>query len=224
MRVLLAADETQLAVNLGHALAQAGHSVRRVLQRDFAAASSALDQELAIYQPGPAREPAWDELRRARQRGVTLPVLVVDQQLNVADRVRALDCGADDCMSAPLAGPELQARMRVLHRRCSGVRIPVRRHGPLVLDKGGHTIYLADASLPLPLTLRELRLLEIFMEQGSRPVSSKQLGDRLADGAEPISANAVQVHVHRLRKKIGGGPVRIATLPGEGYRLEAVPS
>ncbi|HBI67938.1 MAG TPA: DNA-binding response regulator, partial [Massilia sp.] len=129
-----------------------------------------------------------------------------------------LDLGADDYMAKPFALSELEARVRALTRRGAGGGPAVIRHGPLVYDQVGRSAYINEQMLDL--SARELGLLEILLARTGRLVSKEQLVDHLCEWGEEVSNNAIEVYVHRLRKKIEVGGVRIATVRGLGYCLE----
>jgi len=126
--------------------------------------------------------------------------------------------GADDYMAKPFALSELEARVRALTRRGVGGGPTVIRHGPLSFDQVGRIAYLNDQMIDL--SARELGLLEVLLKRSGRLVSKEQLVDHLCEWGEEVSNNAIEVYVHRLRKKIEVDGVRIATVRGLGYCLE----
>jgi two-component system OmpR family response regulator len=156
-------------------------------------------------------------LKRLRGRGDALPVLI----LTAADRsksVQGLDYGADDYMAKPFALSELEARVRALTRRGMGGASSTIKHGPLVYDQTGRVATI-DGKM-VELSARELGLLEVLLQRAGRLVSKDQLVERLCEWGEEVSNNAIEVYIHRLRKKIEKGPIRIATVRGLGYCLE----
>ena len=157
-------------------------------------------------------------LRRLRARESLLPVLILTANDSVEQRVKGLDLGADDYMAKPFALSELEARVRALTRRGAGGGPTVIRHGPLSFDQVGRIAYLNDHMIDL--SARELGLLEVLLKRSGRLVSKEQLVDHLCEWGEEVSNNAIEVYVHRLRKKIESGGVRIATVRGLGYCLE----
>ena len=125
----------------------------------------------------------------------------------------------------PLSGPsnalqELEARVRALTRRGLGTASNIIKHGPLSFDATGRVAYLNEQMLEL--SARELSLLEVLLQRSGRLVSKDQLVERLCEWGEEVSNNAIEVYIHRLRKKIEQGPVRIATVRGLGYCLEKI--
>jgi two-component system OmpR family response regulator len=136
-------------------------------------------------------------------------------------RVKALDLGADDFMAKPFALSELEARVRALTRRGAGGGPTIIKHGPLGFDQVGRIAYINDTMIDL--SARELGLLEVLLKRSGRLVSKEQLVDHLCEWGEEVSNNAIEVYIHRLRKKIEKGPIRIATVRGLGYCLEKIP-
>ena len=221
MRTLLAEDVDILADGLTRSLRQAGYATDCV--RNGQEADSALstqDFDLLILDFGLPKLSGLEVLRRLRARNSRLPVLILI--LTAADsiehRVKGLDLGADDYMAKPFALSELEARVRALTRRGAGGGPTVIRHGPLAYDQVGRIAYLNEQMLDL--SARELGLLEVLLQRTGRLVSKEQLVDHLCEWGEEVSNNAIEVYVHRLRKKIETGGVRIATVRGLGYCLE----
>jgi len=148
-------------------------------------------------------------------------VLVLTAADGVDERVKGLDFGADDYMAKPFSLQELEARVRALTRRGMGGTSHTIRHGPLVYDQAGRVATLNDRMVEL--SARELGLLEVLLQRVGRLVSKEQLVEHLCEWGEEVSNNAIEVYIHRLRKKIEKGPVRIATVRGLGYCLEKIP-
>jgi two-component system, OmpR family, response regulator len=162
-----------------------------------------------------------DVLKRARTRGATMPVLILTAADSVEQRVQGLDAGADDYMAKPFSLQELEARVRALTRRGLGSAGTVIKHGPMSFDATGRVCYIHDQLIDL--SAREISLLEVLLQRAGRLVSKDQLVERLCEWGEEVSSNAIEVYVHRLRKKIEQGPIRIATVRGVGYCLEKIP-
>jgi two-component system OmpR family response regulator len=219
MRILLAEDDSVLVDGLSRSLRQGGYAVDCVKNgSDADSVLSTQEFDLLILDLGLPRLPGLEVLRRLRSRDSHLPVLILTASDSVEQRVRGLDLGADDFMAKPFALSELEARVRALTRRGAGGGPTVIRHGPLAFDQVGRTAYLNDRVVDL--SAREIGLLEILLQRGGRLVSKEQLVDHLCEWGEEVSNNAIEVYVHRLRKKIEVEGIRIATVRGLGYCLE----
>lgn len=219
MRILLAEDDSVLADGLTRSLRQAGYATDCVSNgSDADLALSSQDFDLLILDLGLPKMSGIDVLRRLRARNSHLPVLILTAADSVEQRVKGLDLGADDYMAKPFALSELEARVRALTRRGSGGGPTMVRHGPLAYDQVGRIAYLHEQILDL--SARELGVLEVLLQRCGRLVSKEQLVDHLCEWGEEVSNNAIEVYVHRLRKKIETIGVRIATVRGLGYSLE----
>ncbi|TMS59472.1 response regulator transcription factor [Imbroritus primus] len=219
MRILIAEDDHVLADGLTRSLRQSGYAVDHVahgLEADSALSTQSFD--LLILDLGLPRMSGLEVLRRLRARNSLLPVLILTAADSVGERVKGLDLGADDYMAKPFALSELEARVRALVRRGAGGGAALIRHGPLAFDQVGRIAYIDDQMLEL--SARELGLLEILLSRTGRLVSKEQLVDHLCEWGEEVSNNAIEVYVHRLRKKIEVNGIRIATVRGLGYCLE----
>ncbi|MFN7571059.1 MAG: response regulator [Betaproteobacteria bacterium] len=222
MRILIAEDDPVLADGLSRSLRSAGYAVDTVADGESAdSALTAQGYDLLILDLGMPRLAGLDVLRRLRGRGSALPVLILTAADSVEQRVRGLDLGADDYMVKPFALSELEARVRALTRRAAGSPQNLLRHGPLTLDRAGRIAAIEQT--PLDLSAREIGLLEILLQRAGRLVSKEQLVDHLCEWGEEVSNNAIEVYVHRLRRKLEPGGVRIATVRGLGYCLERLP-
>lgn len=223
MHILIAEDDHVLADGLLRSLRGAGYAVDHVASGTEAdAALMAHDFDMVILDLGLPRMSGLDVLRRLRARQATMPVLILTAADSVEDRVRGLDLGADDYMPKPFSLAELEARVRALARRRMGSASSTIRHGPLTFDQVGRVAYLHEQLVDL--SARELALLEVLLQRCGRLVSKNQLVEHLCEWGDEVSNNAIEVYVHRLRKKIEQGPVRIATVRGLGYCLERIPA
>jgi len=223
VRILIAEDDRVLADGLLRSLRNAGYAVDRVetgTEADAALAAHTFD--LLILDLGLPKLHGLEVLRRLRARGSSLPVLILTAADSVEQRVQGLDLGADDYMAKPFSLQELEARVRALTRRGLGTASTLLRHGPLTFDATGRVAYLNDQMVEL--SARELGLLEVLLQRAGRLVSKEQLVERLCEWGEEVSLNAIEVYIHRLRKKIEKGPIRIATVRGLGYCLEKIQS
>jgi two-component system OmpR family response regulator len=218
MRILIAEDDVILGDGLTRSLRQSGYSVDCV--NDGQSADAALNTgefDLLILDVGLPRLNGFEVLRRLRARNSAVPVLILTAMDGVNDRVRGLDLGADDYLAKPFALAELEARVRALTRRGHNAQ-SVLRHGDLTYDTVGKVADIRGQMLDL--SARELALLEIFLQRPGRMVSKDQIVDLLCQWGEEVSTNAIEVYIHRLRKKLESGGVRILTVRGLGYCLE----
>jgi two-component system OmpR family response regulator len=223
MRILVAEDDAVLADGLARSLRQSGFAVDWVRNGVEAESALAVDVfDLLILDIGLPRKSGFDVLRHLRARDSRVPVLILTGRDAVTDRVRGLDAGADDYLAKPFDLSELEARVRALTRRGMAGSPTLLRHGPLTYDQVGRVARLSDQ--PLELSAREMNLLEVFMQRAGRMVSKDQLVSHLCEWGEEVSPNAIEVYVHRLRKKLEPGGVRIVTVRGLGYSLEKLPA
>jgi two-component system OmpR family response regulator/two-component system response regulator TctD len=218
MRVLLAEDDRIIADGLVRALKKSGFAVDLVATgADADAALTTEKFDLVILDLGLPRLSGIEVLKRMRARKCVAPVLILTAQDGIEDRVRGLDAGADDYMVKPFALPELEARARALIRRNTGNPAGIEV-GPLTYDPAERIARLKGEIVEL--SARELALLEILLLRAGRLVSKEQLVEQLCGWDEEVSNNAIEVYVHRLRKKLEPGDVRIVTVRGLGYCLE----
>ena len=223
MRVLIAEDDQVLADGLLRSLRATGYAADHVASGSEAdAALAAHEFDLVILDLGLPRLHGLDVLKRLRGRGSKVPVLILTAADSVEQRVKGLDAGADDYMAKPFSLQELEARVRALMRRGLGAASALVKHGPLSFDATGRVCYINDQMVEL--SAREISLLEVLLQRAGRLVSKDQLVERLCEWGEEVSNNAIEVYIHRLRKKIEQGPIRIATVRGLGYCLEKIPS
>ncbi|MCU0805810.1 MAG: response regulator transcription factor [Burkholderiales bacterium] len=221
MRVLIVEDDAVLADGLVRSLRQSGYSVDCVA--DGLAADAALTTgqfDLVILDLGLPKMGGLEVLKRFRGRDGSTPVLILTALDGVNDRVRGLDLGADDYLAKPFILAELEARVRALTRRGTAAPSTVMKHGDLAFDRVGKIAELKGQMLDL--SARELALLEIFLQRPGRMVNKEQMVDLLCQWGEEVSTNAIEVYIHRLRKKLEPGGVRIVTVRGLGYCLEKV--
>lgn len=220
MRILLVEDDPLLGEGLQTGLRQQGMTADWLT--DGQLADTALlnhDFEAVVLDLGLPRIDGLTVLKRLRARGDQTPVLILTARDAIEDRVAGLDAGADDYLTKPFALAELQARIRALLRRAHGIASPVLKHGALELDPARHCASLAGA--PLLLAQREFTLLQALLEHQGRALSREQLESELYGWGEEVESNAIEVHIHHLRKKLGSDWIK--TLRGVGYLLNPTP-
>ncbi|KAF4513766.1 UNVERIFIED_CONTAM: hypothetical protein B566_EDAN011686 [Ephemera danica] len=222
MRILIAEDDLIIGDGLVRSLRQGGYAVDWAPNgHDADTALTTVTYDLLILDLGLPRVHGLEVLKRLRGRGSQVPVLILTALDGTGDRVKGLDLGADDYMAKPFELAELEARVRALTRRSAGV-MPTIQCGALVYDQVGRTAQIQGHSLDL--SAREIGLLEVLMTRMGRLVSKDQLVDQLCGWGEEVSHNAIEVYVHRLRKKLESGGVKITTVRGLGYYLERTQS
>lgn len=219
MRILLVEDHPPLAESVAQALKNAGLNVD--LLNDGVAADLALQSEsyaLAILDVGLPRLDGFEVLARLRERGDRLPVLMLTARGEVKDRVQGLNLGADDYLAKPFELTELEARVKALLRRSVLGGDRQQRCGPLIYDLNTSRFTLGEEALSL--TSREHAVLAALIARPGRVMSKEQLAAQVFGLDEEASPEAIEIYVHRLRKKLEAGAVRIVTFRGLGYLLE----
>ena len=219
MRILVAEDDAILAEGLTRILRQSGYAVDWVKTGlEAEAALGANEFDLLILDIGLPKKSGLEVLKHLRQGDSRMPVLMLTAIDGVNDRVNALDIGADDYLGKPFELAELAARVRALTRRGMAGSPTLIKHGPLSYDQVGRVARLNGE--PIEFSAREISLLEIFLQRAGRLVSKDQLVNHLCEWGEEVSGNAIEVYVHRLRKKLDPGGVRIVTVRDLGYSIE----
>lgn len=216
MRILLVEDDGLLGDALQAGLRGAGHAVDWV--RDGQAADAALAAEefsAVVLDLGLPRLSGLDLLRRVRARGDRTPVIVLTARDAVDDRVRGLDLGADDYVVKPVALTELDARVRAVTRRAAGLARGVLEIGHLAIDPAAHSV--SYRGVPVELQPREYALLHALALRAGHVLTRTQLESQLYEWDQALDSNAIEVHVHRLRRKLAPGLIR--TVRGVGYML-----
>ena len=219
MRILLVEDDVMLAEAITRALTQSAHAVdnaRTGEEADHALATS--DYDLVVLDVGLPQIDGFEVLRRLRARRSTVPVLMLTVNDALEDLVTGLDLGADDYLTKPFRLSELEARVRALIRRAHASTSSDLSHGRLRLDMAGRRLYLDGQ--PMELSARELAVIELLLLREGKVVTKQQIVDHLYGWEDASSSNAVEVFVHRLRKKLEGSGVTIATVRGMGYLVE----
>jgi two-component system, OmpR family, response regulator TctD len=219
MRILLAEDEPELASWLVRALAQSGFQVDwvddgRLVRRSLKATLyDALILDLGL--PGLGGHEVLADLREADHR---LPVLVLTARDSLIERVSSLHEGADDFLAKPFEVAELEARLMALIRRARGSEHPRFACGPLSFDAGSKQFTLGHEALTL--TPREHGVLRALIQRSGEPLSKQDILNRVFSDEQDVHPEAIEVLVHRLRKRLASSPVQITTLRGLGYVLE----
>jgi len=221
MRILLVEDDPLLGDGLRAGLRQAGFQV------DWVRSGDAAERELraepyaaAVLDLGLPGKDGVDVLAAVRRAGVTLPVLVLTARDAIADRIRGLDLGADDYVVKPVDLDELAARLRALVRRSHGQpQEQLRAHG-VELDPAARTVRRGGEALLLP--AREFDLLHVLLLHAGRVLSREQLEQQLYSWGREVESNAVEVHIHHLRRKLGAGLIQ--TVRGVGYMIAREPA
>lgn len=220
MHILIAEDDEVLADGLCRSMRHQGYAVDYVsdgLEADLIL-RGAQPFDLVILDLGLPRLDGLCVLRNMRERNRQVPVIILTARDGVGDRVRGLDLGADDYLVKPFSLAELEARVRALIRRGQCGVNPLYSCGTMTFDSVGRRAAINGE--PLELTTRELSVLEALMSRTGWVVSKEQLLERLYSYAEEASGNAIEVYIHRLRKKIESAGVNIRTIRGLGYIIE----
>lgn len=216
MRILLVEDDSLLASGLLLALQRAHYIVEHVQDGPDAVralADNAFD--LVILDLGLPKLDGTEVLKAVRAGGNTVPVLILSARDATRDRILGLDLGADDYLVKPFELDELLARIRVLERRRSGLPVNQLQLGGLVLDLANSSV--SWKGQPVELQRREFMLLKRLIENPQQVFSRSQLEESLYGWGDGVESNAIDVHVHHLRKKIAPGVIR--TIRGVGYRI-----
>lgn len=220
MRVLLVEDDELLGKGVRTGLSQQGYTVDWL--RDGAAAELALLSEhfdLVVLDLGLPKRDGMDVLQNVRAKGIATPVLVLTAREGTETCIKGLDSGADDYLEKPVDLTELFARLRALLRRSGGRADPLINCGNLQLDPASHSVY--REGLRINISPREFSLLHKLLESTGRVLSREQLSQSLYGWDTEIDSNAVEVHIHNLRKKLGGDIIQ--TVRGVGYMIEKAP-
>ena len=219
MRILVVEDNRTLADGLLAVLRSSGYAVDVVHDGVSALAALATESfDLVVLDLSLPEMDGLEVLRELRAGGNRSAVLVLTARGALDERIRGLDLGADDYMTKPFEVAELEARVRVLLRRQSGLRSASISFGPLELDTASHT--LSAGGRPLDVPARELQLIETLLRRAGAVVSKQAIIESLADFDDDLSANAVEQYVSRLRRKLAPHGLTIRTARGLGYYLD----
>lgn len=219
MRILLAEDDRFLADGLSLVLKDSGYAVDIACTgTDADVALFETDYDLLILDLGLPKLDGIELLKRVRNRGQTLPVLILTARDRLEERVTGLDLGANDYMTKPFQLPELEARIRALLRKGQWDNRTDVTFGALVFNTVTRTPTIAGQ--PLDLSARELAILEIMVQRTGRIVSKDHIAELLSDWDSEVTFNAIGIAVHRLRKKLEPYGITIRANRGLGYRIE----
>jgi two-component system OmpR family response regulator len=222
MRILVVEDDPVLAAALTRALEQSAYAVDLV--GDGQAANDALattGYDLVVLDLALPKVDGLAVLRRLRDRRIQTPVLILTARDTLEDRVLGLDSGADDYLTKPFDLPEFEARVRALIRRAHGNAGLELVHGRLRLDVAARRLFYDDQAIELP--ARELALIELLLARQGRVVSKEQMIDHLFGFGDDVGSNAIEVYVHRVRRKLEPLGIEIRTVRGMGYLLDHAP-
>jgi DNA-binding response OmpR family regulator len=216
MRVLLVEDDPQLGDGLTVGLRQAGFTVDWVKNGQIADQVLLTETfDVIVLDLGLPRMDGTEVLRRLRRRGQVLPALILTARSSTPDKIAGLDGGADDYLVKPVAIDELAARLRALVRRAAGRADPVLRHGDVILNPASRCVTVAGDAIDI--SPREFAVLQTLLENAGRVISRAQLESAIYGWRDEPDSNALEVHIHHLRKKLGTDFIK--TLRGVGYMI-----
>jgi len=219
MRILLVEDDQILGDAMCRSLEHAGHAVdwtRNGNDADLALGDQVYD--LALLDLGLPKLDGFEILRRLRERKSNLPVLIVTARDSLTDRIKGLDLGADDYVLKPFDMPELLARVRSQARRTLSLSSTRIIYGPLTYDMADHLITVDGQ--PMAISPREFDILETLLLKVGKLITKEQLIEKLCNWDEELGSNAIEVYIHRLRKKLQPLGVELITVRGLGYMLD----
>lgn len=219
MRILIVEDDAVLSAALTRALSQASYNVDCVDNGEDALRALSTDTyALVLLDIALPKLDGLTVLRRLRERKSRIPVLMLTARDTLDDRVLGLDLGADDYMTKPFDLPEFEARVRALIRRGQFDAGKSLTHGGLRFDLEAHRLFYNEQ--PVELSVRELAVLELLLSRQGQVVTKEQMVDRLFGWGDDGGSNAIEVYVHRVRKKLEPFNISIRTVRGMGYLLE----
>jgi DNA-binding response OmpR family regulator len=216
MRILLVEDDIPLALGLQQLLRHDGFVVNHVDSGKSAiSALSVPDQDLVILDLGLPDIDGLEVLRRTRDRKLETPVIILTARDSLEDKVKGLDFGADDYLVKPFEISELLARLRVIERRLGTAKSALITCSEVTIDTAAHKVFIDDKEMGT--SKKEYMVLKALMENAGRIQSREQIESRLYEWGEEVASNAVEVHIHNLRKKL---PEKfIQTVRGVGYTV-----
>jgi len=217
MRVLLVEDDRMIGAALEQALKDAAYAVDWATDAVMAASALDIDSyDLALLDLGLPRGDGIEVLRRLREQGQTMPVLIISARDALDERIRGLDLGADDYLVKPFEVPELLARMRAALRRRSGSGVPLMGNGRIEIDPATHEARFDGEACRL--TAREFALLQALLARSGAILSRSELEQRIYGWGEEIESNMVEVLIHAIRKKLGAAVIK--NVRGIGWMVD----
>lgn len=220
MRILLVEDDDLLGDGVRHGLTQYGYTVDWV-KNGQAAQQAILSTEkfdIVILDIGLPQRSGLEVLKTIRAKNDKTPVILLTARVTVEDRIKGLDAGADDYIAKPFDFEELCARIRAMQRRSVQRAEPILSYGAITLDPASHSVF-KDGEL-MNISRREYALLQKLLENVGRVISREQLTQTLYGWGDEVDSNALEVHIHNLRKKFGSNFIR--TIRGVGYMIEKI--
>lgn len=219
MRVLLVEDDEFLGDGIRTGLKHYGHTIDWV--KDGRAAHDVITSthetfDIIVLDLGLPKLSGLEVLKMIREKNLATPVVILTARDTVDDRVKGLDAGADDYLTKPFDLDELCARMRALQRRSKARAKPIIAYGDITLDPASHVVQVKGKEVLV--SRREFALLQKLLENTGRVISREQLNQTLYGWGENIDSNALEVHIHNLRKRFGSQLIR--TIRGVGYMVE----
>ena len=217
MRVLLVEDDRMIGAALEQALKDAAYAVDWATDAVMAASALDIDSyDLALLDLGLPRGDGIEVLRRLREQGQTMPVLIISARDALDERIRGLDLGADDYLVKPFEVPELLARMRAALRRRSGSGVPLMGNGRIEIDPATHEARFDGEACRL--TAREFALLQALLARPGTILSRSELEQRIYGWGEEIESNMIEVLIHAIRKKLGAAVIK--NVRGIGWMVD----
>lgn len=217
MRILLVEDDELLGDGVRVGLIQYGYTVDWI--KDGLTAQQAIVTEsfdLVILDIGLPRRNGIEVLKAVRAKNLSLPVIILTARETIEDRVKGLDAGADDYLVKPFDLEELCARIRAMQRRSTSRAEPILTYGDITLDPASHSVFREGELMNV--SRREFALLQKLLENSGRVISREQLTQTLYGWGDDVDSNALEVHIHNIRKKFGTNFIR--TIRGVGYMAE----